>query len=127
MLKRSLVVAAVTVTGILFTIPAAQADSIITLTATTQSPIAVSSFTITYDDVDGDNLLSLPEVSQFSGVIFFLNQSYSTILTVPAIAGVADGTGSTWLFTIPGTGNIISIPSSDWTYRQTTSAVPGPV
>lgn len=94
------------------------------LEATSGYPTLVSDFSLTFDDLDGDMLFSLNELTTFSGVEFFFStQSYDTLSTAPVIAGISDGTGSIWNFNGgSGTGQ-----SNGWTYSLTpVAAVPLP-
>ena len=88
----------------------------ITLTATSVAPEVISSFTVTFNDADADGLLSLGEVTGFSGVSCTICTVafYSTLSDVPDILGIADGGGASWGFQAPT--DTIGIDPSVWTY-----------
>lgn len=88
----------------------------ITLTATSVAPEVISSFTVTFNDADNDGLLSLGEVTGFSGVSCTICTVafYSTLSDVPDILGIADGGGASWGFQAPT--DTIGIDPSVWTY-----------
>jgi len=88
----------------------------VTLTATSTVPEVIGSFTVTFNDADADGLLSLDEVTGFSGVSCTLCAAafYSTLSEVPDILGIADGGGASWRFDTPT--ETIGIDPSVWTY-----------
>ncbi|MEM8554266.1 MAG: hypothetical protein AAGF71_05495 [Pseudomonadota bacterium] len=112
----------------------------VTATATNTS---VTSFTIEFDDVNGDGLLQISEITSFSGVedVRFLgprrvSQSYSIVKQLPAIDGITgpvtnacalSASPARWCFS-DSSFNFIETARS-WTYTTTASppaAVPLP-
>jgi hypothetical protein len=94
------------------------------LEATPGDPTLVSDFSLTFDDLDGDMLFSMNELTTFSGVEFiFSSRFYDTLSSAPVIAGISDSTGNVWSFNGgSGTGT-----SDNWTYNITAvAAVPLP-
>ena len=102
----------VSLTGTIFSAPA----HAVTLTATSIAPEVIGSFTVTFNDADADGLLSLGEVTGFSGVSCTICTVafYSTLSDVPDILGIADGGGASWGFQAPT--DTIGIDPSVWTY-----------
>jgi len=105
-----------------------------TIQATSQEP-GLNDFTIVYDDLNGDGLFDLPELTSFSGLSFVPKDPKSppdplpVIVEVPAISGIslASETGQvTWVFGDGGVGQTGILPSS-FTYEVTGSAVPLPL
>ncbi len=83
-----------------------------------------SSFSITFDDLDNDEMFSLGELLSFSGMESLFG-STGSVTAAPTIAGFADGGILTWTF--QGSSEI-EVASEFWTYALTdvTAAVPLP-
>ncbi len=74
------------------------------LTATSLITSSLGDFSLTFDDADMDGLLSIDEVTSFSGILcfgppcIFGSLFFDTLSIVPVIPSVADGSGSFWRF-----------------------------
>jgi len=107
------------------------ADTIYDLTAITTPSLTsfLSVFTIEFDDLNNDGLLSVPaEVTSFSGVTITSN-FLAEVIAVPTISGFTNGgnTGGNWFFGNNGTAQV-GAAGDDWTYTLTqVNAVPGPI
>jgi len=101
------------------------------LVATSQNPY-FGSFDVVFDDVVGDGLLRLSEVTSFSGVTELCTPNCSTfeskLLVAPAVAGVSVGSGPGWGFGNDANGQSIQAVglASLWTYTISTAPVPEP-
>lgn len=111
--------------------PAAATATPLEVFATSVDP-AFSDFEIIFDDLVGDGLLRLGEVTWFSGVTANCTPGCaifeSTLLIVPGIAGVAAGTGGSWGFGNAQGGNSVQAAASAslWTYGTLPASVPEP-
>ena len=95
-----------------------------------------SSFTIIFDDANGDGLLQFGEIVSFSGLeeLIGLGRSWSDLTGIPNIAGIATQSGHTaglpgywwWVPTIIGDYNRGWL-AARWTYTSTpVNPVPEP-
>lgn len=72
------------------------------LEATSTRPADFGDFSLTFRDLDGDELFSLDELSTFSGIDTFTSEFSTAVLGVPVIAGISDGNlGNFWIFNSP--------------------------
>tara|TARA_R110002110_G_scaffold333755_1_gene544439 strand:- start:1023 stop:1502 length:480 start_codon:yes stop_codon:yes gene_type:complete len=116
-----------------FTPTHAMASAIFQITASGADQ-ANPNFSLTFEDLDGDTLLSLDEILTFSGFSLpsFPNE-FDTILQVPIITNIADGSGLSWEFVngasvAAGGGAGISRDSGlyDYSIGPSPKAVPAP-
>jgi hypothetical protein len=63
------------------------------LDATTRNPLSAASFSLIFDDANGDALFSLNELVSFPAGIFF-TFAHETIEQVPTIAGTSLGSSA---------------------------------
>lgn len=111
--------------------PVASAAPLLELVATSQDP-AFSGFEVVFDDLAGDGLLRLNEVTSFSGVTANCAPDCSIfeskLLLVPDLAAVAAGTGGSWGFGNDASGNSLQAAASDvlWSYSTVPAPVPEP-
>lgn len=85
-----------------------------------------SDFSIVYDDVDGDDMLSLDEVISFSGISFTWGSapSFDTLIAVPIIAAIADGTTFEWHFGQSTGGSFATVHAANFTYVESPFDMP---
>lgn len=118
--RRANLLATAVLAGACLAGPAAAAP-IFRLDATAVSPDDLPNFSLTFEDLDADSLLSLDELIDFSGFsleltflgfpgVFF----FDGIGSVPEISGTSDGSGTSWLFDF--VSGSLSMPSTQWTY-----------
>lgn len=90
------------------------------------------SFTVNFDDIVGDGLLRLNEVTSFSGVNTLCTPNCSIfeskLLLVPDLVGVSSGTGVDWGFGNDTAGDSLQAAgaASGWTYAASPGPVPEP-
>jgi hypothetical protein len=100
--------------------------------ATSQSPV-FTGFDVIFDDVVGDGLLRLGEVTSFSGTTARCTPNCdifeSKLLLVPDLAGVSSGAGTSWGFGNDLSGSSIQAvgAASLWTYETVQLPIPEPV
>ena len=106
----------------------ASAGPIYTLDATSVNPLIHSGFSLTYDDINMDMLVSLDELQTFSGVVLFGVFIFDEISAVPFITDIAAGFTLFWQFRISASGTLQSMHQDNWTYVVTPDAqqVPAP-
>lgn len=98
--------------------------AVLTLSATPKSYSDAGAFTITFDDVNGDNLLEFDEIQTFSGIEALLGHDlhvFTEILTVGRVSGFAINSGASypyqnWVFSNDEFG-ASSFGASQWTYE----------
>lgn len=105
------------------------------LTAESSFPAQYSGFSITFDDLDGDQTLSIDEVLDFSGITSFqFGQTYTELTRVPVVADIADGviltfssglTSNSWAFR-EGAAFATSISAASFRYDLSPLVVPLP-
>lgn len=80
-----------------------------------------TSFDITFEDIDGDMLLSKDELVSFGGITytFIFPTGYDLVGIVPLIAGFADGLGTSWQFAQSFGGASLSTGVNNFTYSLT--------
>ena len=106
--------------GILF--PLVASATLLELVASTQAPNQVSNFDVFFNDIVGDGVLRLNEVTSFSGVNFPCTPGCDVfetkLLLVPNIAGVSSGSGSDWGFGNDCCGTTLQAAAASilWTY-----------
>lgn len=104
----------------------------LSLTATSKSMPTLSSFSIVFSDANGDGMFTFPEMQVFSGMDFeALSDEWTPfpiLISVPAIAGVTDGSGSDWVFAdAPHVGAHQGVYDvSNWDYQISYPGLPDP-
>lgn len=104
----------------------ASAATVYEFEATSISP-KVDSFSVTYEDLDGDMLFSIDELLSFSGVQFNVhsNSYFDTLTGVRTVAGYTDGGDASWNFG-QTTGTRAGRAFDLFSYSVTPSVVPLP-
>jgi len=114
--------------------PLVASATLLELVATTQAPNQVSNFDVFFNDIVGDGVLRLSEVTSFSGVNFLCTPGCDVfetkLLLIPNIAGVSAGSGSDWGFGNDCCGTTLQAAAASflWTYATTPAprSVPEP-
>jgi hypothetical protein len=129
MLSRLWLAGAVTASWISAMVTSSLATTIYTLDATSGVPFLVSSFSLTWDDVNNDHLLQIAERQSFSGITISGN-FYGTVTNVPDIPNVAQFTtgpfGPSWWSFQSAASASVGIDPGYFTY-QVTAPAPVPV
>ena len=127
------------IAGLLFTLSGPAHAGLIEITATNDG-VGVngrfSSFTIVFDDLNGDGLLQFDEIVSFSGLdeLIGLGRSWSELTGIPNIAGISTQSGHGdflpgywwWVPTIIGDGNRGWL-AARWSYTsKPVNSVPEP-
>ena len=95
----------------------------------TATIVAVSNFTIEFNDQNNDALLSsTTEITSFSGASLF-GFSVTSVSLVPDLPGFTNGgNDGEWGFSGPPFGAMATSPTTNWNYSLSqVSGVPGPI